>query len=199
MALPDKIERRATAALIPYAANSRQHSPAQISQIAASIKEFGFTNPVLIDGEDGIIAGHRRVMAAQALGMAEVPCIVLAHLSDAQRRAYVIADNKLALNAGWNEELLALELAELHAGGFELDLTGFDEVERADLDLRLSAAAPEPDPPAAEDDALVLRWGDARVPMTFEEKADLLAHLDAHLRAFGVPYGFVRERLGLGG
>jgi len=96
------IEHLAIDALIPYARNSRTHSAEQVAQVAASIREFGFTNPVLIDGEGGIIAGHGRVMAARQLGLAEVPCIRLAHLSEAQRRAYVIADNKLALNAGWD-------------------------------------------------------------------------------------------------
>jgi len=124
-----------TGDLIPYAANSRRHSDAQVAQIAASIKEFGFTNPVLIDGENGIIAGHGRVMAAQKLGLAEVPCLVLDHLSDAQRRAYIIADNKLALNAGWDEGLLTQEIARLEEDGFDLDLTGFDSEELGQFDV----------------------------------------------------------------
>ncbi len=115
--------------LIPYANNSRTHSDAQIAQIAASIKEFGFTNPVLIDGEGGIIAGHGRVLAARKLSMAEVPCIRLGYLTDTQRRAYIIADNKLALNAGWDDELLAVELNELHAEEFDMALLGFDAAE----------------------------------------------------------------------
>lgn len=120
-----KIEMLAVEHLIPYANNSRTHSDAQIAQIAASIKEFGFTNPVLIDGEGGIIAGHGRVLAARKLSMAEVPCIRLGYLTDTQRRAYIIADNKLALNAGWDDELLALEFEELKLEGFDLELTGF--------------------------------------------------------------------------
>ena len=112
--------------LIPYARNSRTHSDAQVAQIAASVREFGWTNPVLVDGENGIIAGHGRVLAARKLGMEEVPCIELAGLSDTQRRAYIIADNKLALNAGWDDELLALELGELHAADFDMALLGFD-------------------------------------------------------------------------
>jgi DNA modification methylase len=124
-----QIERIATDALIPYARNSRTHSAEQVAQIAASIREFGFTNPVLIDGQDGIIAGHGRVMAAQKLGLDEVPCIRLDYLADAQKRAYIIADNKLALNAGWDEEMLALEITELEELGFDLDLLGFDESE----------------------------------------------------------------------
>ena len=116
--------------LIPYARNSRTHSEEQVAQIAASIREFGFTNPVLVDGEGGIIAGHGRVMAARKLGLAEVPVIVLDHLTPAQRRAYVIADNKLALNAGWDDEMLRVEFADLKADGFDLALTGFslDEI-----------------------------------------------------------------------
>ena len=112
--------------LIPYARNSRTHSDAQVAQIAASVREFGWTNPVLVDGENGIIAGHGRILAARKLGMAEVPCIELAGLTDTQRRAYIIADNKLALNGGWDDELLALELGELHAADFDMALLGFD-------------------------------------------------------------------------
>lgn len=117
--------------LIPFAKNSRTHSDGQVAQIAASIREFGFTNPVLIDEADGIIAGHGRVMAARKLKLTEIPCIRLAHLSDAQKRAYVIADNKLALNAGWDEAMLKLELADLKALDFDLELTGFntDEID----------------------------------------------------------------------
>lgn len=114
--------------LIPYARNSRTHSEEQVAQIAASIREFGFTNPVLVDAEGGIIAGHGRVMAARKLGMTKVPVIELGHLTETQRRAYVIADNKLALNAGWDEELLRLELEDLAADGFDITLTGFDSV-----------------------------------------------------------------------
>ena len=119
--LKAKVER-----LIPYARNSRTHSDAQVAQIAASIKEFGFLNPIIIDGDNGIIAGHGRVLAARKLGLIEVPVVEAAHLSDTQKRAYIIADNKLALNAGWDNELLALELGELGDAGFDLDLTGFE-------------------------------------------------------------------------
>lgn len=121
-----QIETVAVDRLIPYARNSRTHSEAQVAQIAASIKEFGFTNPVLIDGEGGIIAGHGRVMGARAIGLAEVPCIRLAHLTESQRRAYVIADNKLALNAGWDDAMLALEMRDLMAEGYDVGLTGFE-------------------------------------------------------------------------
>ncbi len=124
------IKTAQVADLIPYARNSRTHSDEQVTQIAASIKEFGFLNPVIVDGENGIIAGHGRVMAAKKLGMIEVPAVEASHLTDAQRRAYIIADNKLALNAGWDDEMLRVEFAELTEAGFDLDLTGFslDEI-----------------------------------------------------------------------
>jgi ParB-like chromosome segregation protein Spo0J len=124
-----KIEQIKTADLIPYARNSRSHSEAQVAQIAGSIREFGFTNPILIDADNGIIAGHGRVMAAGKLDMEKVPCIRLTHLTDTQRRAYIIADNKLALNAGWDEEMLGLELADLRELDFNFDLLGFDNSE----------------------------------------------------------------------
>jgi DNA modification methylase len=119
-----------TTDLLPYINNARTHSDEQVSQIAASIKEFGFTNPILITGDGSIIAGHGRVMAAKKLNLTELPCIELDHLSDTQRKAYILADNKLALNAGWDNELLSLELEELKSLDFNLDLTGFtaDEI-----------------------------------------------------------------------
>ena len=119
--------------LMPYAKNSRTHSEEQIAQIAGSIREFGFTNPVLIDEQSGIIAGHGRVLAARKLGMEHVPTITLHGLSDTQKRAYIIADNKLALNAGWDDELLALEFEELDSDGFDLLIAGFDALELANL------------------------------------------------------------------
>ena len=128
-----KIETRALAALIPYINNARTHSDAQVAQIAASIREFGWTNPVLVDGENGVIAGHGRLMAARKLGMDEVSVIELAHMTPAQKRAYILADNKLALNGGWDDELLALELGELQTEGFDLELIGFDAGELNDL------------------------------------------------------------------
>jgi ParB family transcriptional regulator, chromosome partitioning protein len=127
------LESVAIDSLIPYARNSRTHSPEQVAQIAASIREFGFTNPVLIDADGGIIAGHGRVIAARTLGMDAVPCIRLAHLTDAQRRAYVIADNRIALNAGWDYEMLAVELDELRDADFDIDLLGFDQKELDEL------------------------------------------------------------------
>jgi ParB-like chromosome segregation protein Spo0J len=122
-----KIETRLVADLIPYAANSRTHSDAQVAQIAASIKEFGWTNPILIDGDNTIIAGHGRLLAARKLGIEEVPAIILDHLSKSQQRALVIADNQLALNAGWDMEMLKAEIEDLSLEGFNLDLLGFDD------------------------------------------------------------------------
>tara|TARA_Y100000592_G_scaffold97686_1_gene168954 strand:+ start:50 stop:1285 length:1236 start_codon:yes stop_codon:yes gene_type:complete len=119
--------------LIPYAGNARTHSPEQISQIAGSIKEYGFTNPILIDGENGIIAGHGRLEAARILDLKVVPTIALKHLTTAQKKAYILADNKLALNAGWDVETLQAELEGLQELDFDLGLTGFNEIELADL------------------------------------------------------------------
>lgn len=119
--------------LIPYVNNSRTHSEEQVNQICASINEFGFTTPLLIDEKDSIIAGHGRLMASKKLGMEEVPCIVLKGLTEAQKKAYIIADNKMALNAGWDEELLKIELENLKELDFNLDLTGFNVDELDDI------------------------------------------------------------------
>jgi site-specific DNA-methyltransferase (adenine-specific) len=128
-----QIEKRQLSELIPYINNSRKHSDDQVTQIAASIKEFGWTNPILVDGDNGIIAGHGRIMAAKKLGMTEVPVIELAHLSKEQRKALIIADNKLALNSDWDSNLLAIELKDLQDLGFDLNLTGFADKELADI------------------------------------------------------------------
>jgi len=140
------VEYRKVEALISYARNPRTHSEAQIAKIAASIVEYGWTNPVLVDGDNGIIAGHGRLAAARKLGLDQVPVIELAHLTVAQKRALVIADNRLALDAGWDEEMLALELAELSESGYELALTGFDGSELE----RLLSTSLEDDAAAAE-------------------------------------------------
>ena len=134
--------------LIPYARNSRTHSEAQVSKIASSIKEFGFLSPVITDGQKGIVAGHGRLMAAQKIGMDEVPTIDASHLTEAQRRAYVIADNRLALDAGWDDEMLKIELGDLDAEGFDLSLTGFD------LDEIASLTADEPTEGLTDEDAV---------------------------------------------
>jgi site-specific DNA-methyltransferase (adenine-specific) len=128
-----QIEQIEIESLLPYARNSRTHSDEQTAQIAASIKEFGFTNPVLIDNDNQIIAGHGRLMAARKLQLKEVPCIRLGYLTETQKKAYVIADNKLALNSGWDEEMLALEIAELKDEDFDIDLLGFTDDELAGL------------------------------------------------------------------
>jgi len=143
MTIQLKIVYKKTEDLIPYARNSRTHDEAQIAQIAASIKEFGFTNPILLDGKNGIIAGHGRVMAAQKLNEDKVPTIELAHLNDIQKRAYIIADNKLALNAGWDNQMLALEIDDLKDAGFDLDLIGFSIDEIEELNVNDAELQPE--------------------------------------------------------
>ena len=119
------IDMRSVDSLIPYARNARTHSDAQVAQIAASIREFGWTNPILVDGESGIIAGHGRLLAARKLSLSEVPCIELSGLSETQKRAYMLAANKLAVHAGWDDEKLRLDLGELAAMAFDTLLTGF--------------------------------------------------------------------------
>ena len=127
------VQYRPLDSLIGYARNARTHSETQVAEIAGSIREFGWTNPILVDGDNGVIAGHGRLLAARKLGLTEVPVIELAHLTETQKRAYILADNKLALNAGWDHDLLALELGDLKDAGFDLGLTGFGGDEVADL------------------------------------------------------------------
>ncbi|WP_223618917.1 site-specific DNA-methyltransferase [Lysobacter sp. ESA13C] len=155
-----QIEQRPIEALIPFARNARTHSDAQVAQIAASIVEFGWTNPILVDGDSGIIAGHGRLLAARQLGLGVVPTIELAHLTPAQKRAYVIADNRLAENAGWDEELLKLELAELRDAEFDLDLLGFTDEELDDLLLDDQAGLTDDDEVPEVQDQPVSRRGD---------------------------------------
>lgn len=162
--LASRIELWPVDRLKPYERNARTHDDAQVRKIAASITEFGFTNPILVDSSDGIIAGHGRLMAAKELGLPEVPVIVLDHLSDAQRRAYILADNRLALDAGWDEAMLAEELQDLQAEGYNLELTGFNDKE---LDRLLEIEPGEqpdgltdPDQVPDEEDDCVSRLGD---------------------------------------
>jgi DNA modification methylase len=164
-----QVEYRPVQTLIPYARNPRTHSESQIAKIAASIVEFGFTNPILVDGANGIIAGHGRLAAARRLGLQQVPVIELAHLTPSQKRALVLADNRLALEAGWDEALLALELAELSDAGYDLALTGFEEgeIEALLADAMVDdQSEPEAEAPDAADDlpdaptAPVCRTGD---------------------------------------
>lgn len=178
----DKVERRAVSSLKPYAKNSRTHSEAQIEQIARSISEFGFTVPVLIDPKGEIIAGHGRVLAAASLGLPDVPVMVATGWTAAQKRAYVIADNKLALNAGWDEGILSEELKALGADGFDLSLTGFDNVELVSF---LSGTEGEtdpddvPEPPVVPVSRLGDVWicGDHRVICGDSTDADTVATL----------------------
>lgn len=188
--------------LIPYARNSRTHSDDQVAQIAASIREFGFTNPVLIDADGGLIAGHGRVMGARKLGMADIPCIRLAHLSEAQRRAYVIADNKLALNAGWDDAMLALELRDLQGMDFDLSLTGFENNDIAALLAGLDAtpegetdadAVPEPQAAVVTQPGDVWVLGNHRIKCgsstVATDVAALLGGGVPHLMVTDPPYG----------
>jgi DNA modification methylase len=131
--------------LIPYINNPRTHTPTQVAQVAASIQEFGWTNPVLLDGQNGIIAGHGRVLAASILGIDSIPTIELKHLSEAQKKAYVIADNQLAQNAGWDEKLLGLEIGSLEEDGFDISLLGFNDIEIERLTFKPNEGLTDPD------------------------------------------------------
>ena len=146
-----QVELRSIDSIKAYGNNARTHSEAQIGQIMASLREFGWTNPVLISPKMGVIAGHARLEAARRLGMTEVPCITLDGLTETQKRAYMIADNKLALNAGWNEDLLRGELLDLQGLEFDMDLLGFDPEEMADITLGRDINQPEYDESAADD------------------------------------------------
>lgn len=165
----DKVERRAVASLVPYARNARTHSPDQVDQIAASIREFGWTIPVLVDEDGTLIAGHGRVMAAKKLGISDVPVMVAEGWSEAQRRAYVLADNKLALNAGWDNELLRVELEGLKELDFDISLTGFSGDELVSILAEKTEGLTDPDqtpePPAEPVSVLGDVWvlGDHRV------------------------------------
>ncbi len=133
MGMENKMQMVEISRLVPYVNNARTHSAAQISKLRASIREFGFINPVIIDGNYGIIAGHGRVVAAQEEGLAEVPCVLVDHLTEAQKKAYILADNRYAQDAGWDEELLRIEIEGLQAESFDVSLTGFRDDEITDL------------------------------------------------------------------
>ena len=149
--LPTRFEHWHVDRLSPYDKNPRTHSPAQITKLKASLLEFGFTNPILVDSTNGILAGHGRLLAARAIGMTEVPVVVLDHLTAKQKRAYILADNRLAIEAGWDPKLLATELAALEIDGFDLGLTGFEDDELAGIsaaaDSTLDGAVDEEDVP----------------------------------------------------
>ena len=199
----DKVERRPVADLIPYARNARTHSDAQVAQIAASIREWGWTVPVLIAEDSTIIAGHGRVLAAQKLGMADVPCMVATGWTEAQRRAYVIADNKLTLNGGWDDGLLATEMADLLALDFDMDLTGFSSEEIAALTIDKTVGLTDPDdapeppvnPVSEPGDTWLLgkhriRCGDST---SADDVAALLNGVEPHLMVTDPPYGIGYE------
>lgn len=194
----DRVERRNVADLAPYARNARTHSASQIAQLAASIQEWGWTVPILVDPEGGIIAGHGRILAAQDLGIKEVPCMVAEGWTDAQKQAYVIADNRLAENAGWDEDLLKAELAELAGFDFDLNLIGFAEAELVGF-LTMGDGKTEPDetpeppetPTTVEGDVWVL--GNHRIicgdSTDQEAVTKLLAGANPHLMVTDPPYG----------
>jgi len=193
--MPEQIEEWPIERVVPYARNPRTHSAEQVSKIAASLIEFGWTNPILVDSKAGIVAGHGRLMAARELGMTTVPVIELTHLSEAQKRAYVIADNRLALDAGWDEDLLAEELKALEGLDFNLELTGFDLGElNALLDGEPDEETPAPDPPddpvSRPGDLWVLGnhrllCGDSSDPIAVDR---LLAGAQVHLVNTDPPY-----------
>jgi hypothetical protein len=209
---PLKIEYRSVSDLVPYVRNARTHSDTQVGQIADSVKEFGWTNPVLIDEKNVLIAGHARVLAARRLGMKEVPAIVLGHLTEAQRKALVLADNRLALNAGWDEDLLRQELNDLTALNFDLDLLGFSgaEIDALLTDPLSDAADNAPPLPERAVSQLGDLWccgehrvlcGDATDPKAVSR---LLAGSRPILMVCDPPYGIEldsewRDRAGLNG
>ena len=195
----DKVERWPIERLVPYARNARTHSPAQVDQIAGSIREWGWTNPVLV-GEDGtIIAGHGRVLGARKLRIPEVPVMVAIGWTDAQKRAYAIADNKLTLNGGWDEKLLGLELGELEVLGFDLELIGFSEAERAALAAQFTEGLTDPDvvpdlpaiPVSRTGDVWVSRDASAAVRRQHvaRDVQSVLAGVKPHLMVTDPPYG----------
>ena len=195
----DRVERRLVSSLIPYARNARTHSDEQVAQIAASIREWGWTMPVLVDEAGGVIAGHGRILAAQKLGIADVPTMVARGWSEAQRRAYVLADNKLALNAGWDSDLLKVELLDLQGVGFDLALTGFDADELAALTIEATDGLTDPDavpetpadPVSELGDVWILgrhriACGDCTDPLVVEKA---LNGVKPHLMVTDPPYG----------
>src|SRR6266446_7061980 len=195
----DHVERWPIERLMPYARNARTHNDAQVSQIAASIREWGWTNPVLVAEDGTIIAGHGRVLAARKLHITDVPVMVAAGWTEAQKRAYTIADNKLTLNGGWDQELLGLEIGELEVLGFDLDLIGFSEGERAALAAQMTEGLTDPDdvpelptePVARAGDLWVLGshrllCGDSTSP---DDVKKLLAGVKPHLMITDPPYG----------
>ena len=195
----DKVERRSVAALTPYARNARTHSAAQVDQIAASIREWGWTVPVLVDEDGGLIAGHGRVLAAQKLGIAEIPVMVASGWTEAQKRAYILADNKLALNAGWDADLLRVEIGDLQAVDFDISLIGFGDDELAAIMVDKTEGLTDPDeapetpvdPVSALGDVWILGkhrliCGDSTDALVVGK---VLAGVSPHLMVTDPPYG----------
>ena len=198
--LPDRrLEQRPLAALSPYAGNARTHSAEQVAQLAASIREWGWTIPVLVDERGEIIAGHGRVLAAKTLGIADVPVMVARGWSDTKRRAYVLADNKLAENAGWDEDLLSAELRALAEADFAIDATGFSDAEVAGLFARGREPQGDPDDVPEVPTVAVSQAGDVWIlgdhrircgdSTSAEDVAALLAGAKPHLMVTDPPYG----------
>ena len=183
-----KVEYKNIDELIPYVNNARTHSENQVTQIAASIKEFGFNNPILLDGDNGVVAGHGRLMAAKKLKMKDVPCIELSHLSETQKKAYILADNKIALNAGWDEKLLNSELEELAAACVNIEIMGFDipcvtETERlSELKFESIYYEPEHKPKITLPDCLNLEKFKAKIRVV--DDADLKPEQKEVLKMF---------------
>jgi DNA modification methylase len=195
----DRVERLPIGRLIPYARNARTHDEQQVAQIAASIREWGWTNPVLVDEDGTIIAGHGRVLAARKLRIPDVPVMIAAGWSEAQKRAYTIADNKLTLNGGWDQDLLALEFGELEVLGFDLDLVGFSEEERASLAARMNEGLTDPDVVPELPQNPVSRPGDLWIlgshrllcgdSTSSDDAGRLLGSIKPHLIVTDPPYG----------
>jgi len=146
--------------LIPYARNARTHNDEQVAQIAASMQEWGWTNPILIDDEGGVIAGHGRILAARKLGYEKIPCMTASGWTEAQKRAYVIADNKLAMNADWDNDILSTELEELQGLGFDLELTGFSDIELNEYSTEETEGLTDPDDVPELEDETITTEGD---------------------------------------
>jgi len=198
-----RIINKQTSELMPYARNSRTHSEQQVAQIAAAIREFGWTNPILIKSDNTVIAGHGRLMAAKEIGMLKVPCIVLDNLSDEQCRALVIADNKLALNAGWDMDILISELSELKDLDFDFEIIGFSDEE---LNSIINGLYEEDGDESDDGDIdnikqptkplLQLRVGKVVIPLTEDEYNALVEKVDEYVEKKGVPFGFIGGLLG---
>lgn len=202
----DKVERRPIDALIPYAKNSRTHSDEQVAQIAASMKEWGWTNPILVDEAGSIIAGHGRVLAARKLGYTQAPVMVAEGWTQAQKAAYIIADNKLALNAGWDFDMLKLELGELKSEGFALELTGFSADELKNLLIKETAGLTDEDAVPDVPDDPVTQLGDVWVmgkhrlmcgdSTSIEQAEQLMGGVNADMAFTDPPYNVAYSGLG---